>query len=44
MRLAGRALHAAGKPMKSKSWQAAMTVLLDRVGTSGDLSVIRRWG
>ena len=38
------ALQAAGKPMKSKSWQAAMTVLLDRVGTSGDLSVIRRWG
>ena len=38
------ALQAAGKPMTSKSWQAAMTVLLDRVGTSGDLSVIRRWG
>jgi transposase len=30
--------------MKSKSWLAAMTVLLDRVGDSGDLSVIRRWG
>ena len=38
------ALHAAGRPMTSKSWLAAMTVLLDRVGTSGDLSVIRRWG
>ena len=30
--------------MKSKSWLAAMTVLLDRVGAGGDLSVIRRWG
>ena len=38
------ALEAAGKPMKSKSWLAAMTVVLDRVGTNGDLSVIRRWG
>ena len=38
------ALEAAGKPMKSASWLAAMTVVLDRVGTSGDLSVIRRWG
>jgi len=38
------ALEAAGKPMKSKSWLAAMTVALDRVGTSGDLAVIRRWG
>jgi transposase len=38
------ALQAAGKPMTSKSWLAAMTVLLDRVGTSGDLGVIRRWG
>jgi transposase len=38
------ALQAAGKPMKSKSWLAAMTVALDRVGPSGDLSVIRRWG
>jgi transposase len=38
------ALEAAGEPMKSKSWLAAMTVLLDRVGTSGDLAVIRRWG
>jgi transposase len=38
------ALQAAGKPLTSKSWLAAMTVLLDRVGTSGDLGVIRRWG
>jgi transposase len=38
------ALEAAGKPMKSKSWLAAMTVVLDRVETSGDLAVIRRWG
>jgi transposase len=36
--------EAAAKPMKSKSWLAAMTVLLDRVGASGDLTVIRRWG
>ena len=38
------ALEAAGKPLESTSWLAAMTVLLDRVGTSGDLAVIRRWG
>lgn len=38
------ALEASGKPMRSKSWQAAITVALDRVGTSGDLTVIRRWG
>jgi transposase len=38
------ALQAAGRPFKSASWLAAMTVLLDRVGTSGDLTVIRRWG
>jgi transposase len=38
------ALEAAAKPFKSKSWLAAMTVVLDRVGTSGDLAVIRRWG
>ena len=38
------ALQASGEPFKSKSWLAAMTVLLDRVGASGDLSVIRRWG
>lgn len=38
------ALEAASKPLGSKSWLAAMTVLLDRVGDSGDLSLIRRWG
>lgn len=38
------ALTAAGQPLDSKSWLAAMTVVLDRVGASGDLSVIRRWG
>jgi transposase len=38
------ALEAAGEPMKAKIWLAAMTALLDRVGTSGDLTVIRRWG
>lgn len=38
------ALEAARQPMDSKSWLAAMTVLLDRVGDRGDLSVIRRWG
>jgi transposase len=38
------ALEAAGKPLDSASWLAAMTVLLDRVGTTGDLAVIRRWG
>src|SRR3954454_2766764 len=34
----------AGKPAKSKSWLAAMTVVLDRAGAGGDLRVIRRWG
>lgn len=38
------ALTAAAQPLDSKSWLAAMTVVLDRVGTTGDLSVIRRWG
>jgi transposase len=38
------ALEAAGKPLESTSWLAAMTVLLDRVGTTGDLAVVRRWG
>ena len=38
------ALSAAAQPLDSKSWLAAMTVVLDRVGASGDLSVIRRWG
>jgi transposase len=38
------ALHAARDPLESKSWLAALTVVIDRVGTSGDLSVIGRWG
>lgn len=38
------ALSAAGAPLDSKSWLAAMTVALDRIGASGDLNVIRRWG
>lgn len=38
------ALDAARQPLDSKSWLAAMTVLLDRIGDSGDLSLIRRWG
>jgi hypothetical protein len=38
------ALQASGEPFKSKSWLAALTVVLDRVGASGDLTVIRRWG
>ena len=38
------ALQASGEPFKSKSWLAAITVVLDRVGASGDLSLIRRWG
>lgn len=38
------ALTAAADPLESKSWQAALTVVLDRIGDSGDLAVIRRWG
>ena len=38
------ALSAAADPLESKSWLAALTVVLDRVGDSGDLGVIRRWG
>lgn len=37
-------LETAREPLDSKSWLAAVTVLLDRVGNSGDLSLIRRWG
>ena len=37
-------LGAAADPLESKSWLAAVTVLLDRVAADGDLSVIRRWG
>lgn len=38
------ALTAAGQPLDSKSWHAAMSVLLDRVAATGDLRVIRAWG
>lgn len=38
------ALGAARDPLESKSWLAALRVLLDRVGAGGDLSVIRDWG
>jgi len=38
------ALTAACEPLDSKSWLAAMTVVLDRVGPTGDLTLIRRWG
>lgn len=37
-------LGAAGHPLKSKNWLAAVTVVLDRIGEGGDLGVIRRWG
>ncbi len=37
-------LSAAGDPLESKSWLAAVTVALDRIAASGDLSVIRRGG
>ena len=38
------ALGAAADPLDSKSWLAAMTVVLDRVGSTGDLDVIGRQG
>ena len=38
------ALGAAKKPLESVSWLTAMTVLLERVALSGDLTRIRRWG
>jgi transposase len=37
-------LDAAGEPLEAMSWLAATTVVLDRVGTSGDLGVLARWG
>ena len=37
-------LGAAVEPLESASWRAAMTVVLDRVADSGDLSFIRRSG
>lgn len=38
------ALDAAAQPLDSKNWLTAMAVLLDRIGLTGDLEVIRRWG
>jgi transposase len=38
------ALEAAAKPLDSKSWLAAMTVVLQRAGAGGDLDVIGRLG
>ncbi len=37
-------LDAAAHPLESKNWLTAMTVMLERIGLSGDLEVIRRWG
>ena len=37
-------LDAAGKPLSSANWVAALTVALDRIGTSGDLGVLARAG
>jgi transposase len=37
-------LDAAAEPLVARSWLAAVTVALDRVGASGDLEAIRRWG
>ena len=34
-------LEAAAEPLESKNWLAAITVLLNRVDTDGDLSAIR---
>lgn len=38
------ALTAAAQPLDSTSWRAAMRVALDRIGTSGDLQAVRRYG
>lgn len=38
------ALDAAVEPLRAKNWLVATSVVLDRVGISGDLTVIRRWG
>jgi transposase len=37
-------LDAAGQPLDSASWLAAVTVALDRVGATGELGMIGRWG
>ena len=38
------ALGAASQPLDSANWLASLTVALDRIGETGDLSTIRRWG
>lgn len=38
------ALTAAAQPLDSKSWLAAMRVALNRIGSTGDLGALRRWG
>jgi transposase len=37
-------LDAAGKPLDSASWLAALTVALDRIGATGELGVLERAG
>jgi len=37
-------LGAAGQPLEAQNWLAAVTVVLDRVGAGGDLTVIGQWG
>lgn len=37
-------LDAAKVPLEAKNWLAAVTVVLDRVGASGDLGAIAGWG
>jgi transposase len=37
-------LDAAGQPLESKSWLAAVSVAVDRLAAGGDLGVIGRWG
>jgi transposase len=37
-------LDAAKVPLDAKNWLAAVTVVLDRIGVSGDLDAIGRWG
>jgi transposase len=37
-------LDASKRPLDSMNWLAAVTVALDRIGVSGDLGVIGRWG
>lgn len=38
------ALAAAAQPLDSMSWMAALSVVLDRIGSTGDLSAIRSLG